>query len=249
MSERDPSGKTDGKKISTQQKPPKQASLHEVLEATAKQAAENARLVVGNNGQRRIAEYVRELMSFATRLGTKYGVDPRIIPTQEVRTLNIVYQRQPSAPRRLSPPRPIIRQRPPSHDEQIDQVGKPTPITNQEPRALERSPIETNTYEIELANVLSELPLNRALAILRGKKGLNQKVFGDLVGISKSMVDKMERGLRYIKPAVVHDICTSLEFDETSSIRKILVEKAIEEERIRRSALQLRKRTAEVSGT
>ncbi len=241
MSEQDTSGRVDRKNLPTQRQPLKQASLRDVLVAATENSAERAKTVVGNTSPRRQAGFMNELMVATDALSRKWGVDPQQIPVQPIREIQIVYQKPPPSPKPPSRPEPMIRQRPPSDDEQINQTNNLT--TEQNLQMHKGSPAIINTYELALANVLSERPLRRAIAIMRSSRGLSQRVLAELVGISLSMVDKMERGRRHIKPALVEDICDVFELGEGSIIRKILVEKSLEEERIRRSVIQARRKT------
>lgn len=242
MSERNFSGRVDERRIPTQRQRQQQVSLHEILLATATQAAEQAQLIVGHNGRRRIAGYVQDLMRLATTdLAAKWGVDPKLIPAQQVRVVHLVYQKPQSALRKISPTEPMIRQRTPSQDEQNSQRDKPTPTVHEPQEGLKSSAVQS-THELALESILSERPLGRALAVLRMNKKLSQQTLGDLIGVSKSLMDKIERGVRNIKPSLVDDICTQLGLEKESLIRKLLVEKALAEERNQRRSQQTRRR-------
>lgn len=244
MTEGDNRGKTD-RQVPTQRQPGRHASLYDVLATTAQQSRERAESVVGTSDPRRQAGFLRELMEITNTLAAKWGVDPRVIPTREIRTVNIIYQKPPTPPKEIADPKPIIRQRPPSDEGEKNQAGNAT--SEQDPKEhLSQTPSsKENIPEDALVNILSERPLKRALAILRLNRKLSQPLLAELVGVSKSMIEKMERGVREIKPGIVNDICNAMSIPEESLIRQILMKKAIENEQRKRRLRQARYNVAD----
>lgn len=220
--------------IPSPRQPQRQASLHDVLAATAEQTAERAKNVVGSNEPKRVAGFLQELNAAKDALARKWGVDPQLIPVQQIREIKLVYQKPPIPAKSPEPEKLLINQREPSDEIKKSEVNQQTP---QQPLPEVINPE---------AQIILDRLLRKAVVLLRRRKRLKRSDMARELGISVSMYEKMELGVRNIKPGILHDICNVLGIGETDIVRKILMQKAIDEERTRREQIQAKRLKADI---
>ena len=122
----------------------------------------------------------------------------------------------------------------PSQIDTLLLIGAHTSIA----KAREATPVRPTKLFEAAAPINTSLPdenLGRMYHELRDRTGLSQEGFAKLCGISKSLVDKIERDQKIPKPVTVADICDGIGIPQTDPIRDILLLKgahqSIKEER------------------
>lgn len=227
---------------------PRQVSLHEMLTTTTQQSKSRADATVGNSFTRREAGFMSELMAASNALATKWGVDPQQISTQRQFETRVVYYRKPIYQRPADPSEfsghpGIPEDKNTAETVPVSQSAEPSPAEHQEqslPDASTADPSEPelivliNNVTPEADGLTQVKTLGKAVAELRRLKKLTQQQLADRIGCSKSRIDKGERGSRPFHASTVEDICDALEIIEGDDRRKVLVLRALREERQRK---------------
>src|SRR6185369_4799173 len=78
--------------------------------------------------------------------------------------------------------------------------------------------------------ITTNMSPEQIVSLLRNLKGTSLEVTSGLAGISKSLLDKIERGKRHLTPRVALALCTALGLNETDPIRIMIMKKVHEED-------------------